>query len=475
MEADRSEVLLLGAGFSRAVSEAMPITDELGRRAIQEAGLEGDPRVPARIFDRTFTFEGWLSLLAEEQPYLDESDNADNTSLFVRLRDAIVRVLAAKEDEVVAGKAPDWLYALISLLHYRKLTVVTLNYDTLIETTVRSHHLSAEGTGNRVAPEDIVWDIPPTRPTGGGVYVIARSFRLLKLHGSLDWWGTLNDTSGATLLRSDSTSTWGNPIPLDEETRQRNFPGRSSLIIPPTATKFTYYRNPIVRELWQTAYRALRDADRLAVIGCSLAPMDVVVSGMIESAIRGRQVAVDVVNRDPDGLDGVDGPRQRLLGLGAAEDRLTSVDGDDCVKRYVKSLCDRASAELVAELAARPPESGVNVALQVSWASPMAGGPYVRGVEEIRRLTGETVELRTTRGIPLGTTTMRSPDSQGRPIERTFPTLADLMHETRTARRIVATAEDGRTSVIIGSWHEQSGTGVPKWITLAPAGEPPLP
>jgi hypothetical protein len=33
-----SEVLILGAGFSRAVSPALPLTDELGTLAISELG-----------------------------------------------------------------------------------------------------------------------------------------------------------------------------------------------------------------------------------------------------------------------------------------------------------------------------------------------------------------------------------------------------------------------------------------------------
>jgi hypothetical protein len=486
-----NEVLILGAGFSRAINAAMPVTDELGRAAIADAGLDKDPRVPSQAFGPGFPFEAWLSLLAEEEPYLDEASNADNASLFVRLRDALVRVLTASENQAISGAAPDWLYELLSVLHYHRLVVITLNYDTLIETGVRSHQLVTE-RGGQIGPKDILWDMPPLPPViqqrnlaaGTGntfwgatpweqtqpVGTINPTFRLLKLHGSLDWWAVSNDPSGATLLRDDSGSTFGNMVVLDQQTQEQQFPGRSPLIIPPTATKTGYYRNPMVRQLWQSAFTALVAAGRISLLGYSLTPVDVVVSGMIEAATRSRPVAFDVVNPEPEG------PRARLLGLGASEDRINSIGGYDGVERFVGDLCDRASADLVSELVKSDPDACLDIALLVSWGSPLTGGSHIRRVAEIIDPDADgTIELVIDRRQPLVTATEATYDSQGNPVHDPLPSLSDLILAARRAKRIIARSEDGRRFVIVGSWYRYEETGASsKWLALAPAGRQSL-
>jgi hypothetical protein len=36
---------------------------------------------------------------------------------------------------------PAWLYELVSVLHRRRATVITLNYDVLIEAAVQTHEI----------------------------------------------------------------------------------------------------------------------------------------------------------------------------------------------------------------------------------------------------------------------------------------------------------------------------------------------
>lgn len=132
----------------------------------------------------------------------------------------------------------------------------------------------------------------------------AATMRLLKLHGSLDWWWVPRDESGVTLSRYDTGSTFGAPVPLTDENRSLHLPGLERFLIPPLATKSAYYRNPITRQLWQDAYRALCSAKRISLVGYSLPLTDIVMSGMLRSAIEKSdgQVMVEVVNRDSTGL-----------------------------------------------------------------------------------------------------------------------------------------------------------------------------
>ena len=70
--AESTTVLLLGAGFSRALSAHMPLTDELGEAVVRRLHLSSDARLPPDGF-RGGVFETWLSHLADEQPFLSNS------------------------------------------------------------------------------------------------------------------------------------------------------------------------------------------------------------------------------------------------------------------------------------------------------------------------------------------------------------------------------------------------------------------
>jgi hypothetical protein len=67
---DGGDVIILGAGFSKAIFPEMPTLDELGTLSIKRAGLTDDPLIPILSSPSGFTFETWLATLAEPQPYL---------------------------------------------------------------------------------------------------------------------------------------------------------------------------------------------------------------------------------------------------------------------------------------------------------------------------------------------------------------------------------------------------------------------
>lgn len=58
-----NEVFILGAGFSRAISDRMPLTDELGNLALNR-GIFPPETAPFQGGQ----FEAWLSRRAEPQP-----------------------------------------------------------------------------------------------------------------------------------------------------------------------------------------------------------------------------------------------------------------------------------------------------------------------------------------------------------------------------------------------------------------------
>ena len=352
------EVLILGAGFSRNLSKHFPCTDQLGEQAALAAGI-GVELLPTGGF-KDGNFETWLSHLAEDQPYLSDMENFRNRARFMEVSRAIVETLRSRELEAFKKEADFWLYKLLSVVHYRQATIITLNFDTVIEVGLETHQLMpvyhpletgsfplSGGSRLKIGADDVLSNFPPrirgSLPARGigmdGVAVpIAQSFRLLKLHGSLDWFWASGDLTGETLRRATVTSQFGHPLD-DPDLRRQEVEGLDPFIVPPTAIKSLYYSNLRTRWLWRKASDALRSASRISLLGYSLPPADLVMSGMLEEVARRPSVELEVVDRKSDV------PKKRLETLGAGHVEETS--GEQCMEHFVDKYCDRAAAELI--------------------------------------------------------------------------------------------------------------------------------
>jgi hypothetical protein len=332
------ELIILGAGFSAAISPEMPLLNTLGIAAIERAGLTGDPRVPTSKFSEGFTFENWLTTLAEDQPHLSSVVNGDNAALFLRLRSAMVEILGEAEQSALGEGLPSWLASLILLLHHRQATVITFNYDRLIEIALERVSVVDTSPQNLalVSTRDVLWNRPPV-PVGDDVYGgnFLPTFRLLKLHGSLDWWIAPHDETGSTLVRKRLEIVNGVPRAMSDAERSQLLPGREVFAVPPTLSKAPYYRNFLTRELWSSSYEALREASTISIVGYSVPAADVTLLGMIEQATRQREVSVEVVNLSP-------GPIvKRLRDMGI--DNVSEIGGGNCVAEFVERYSTRAN------------------------------------------------------------------------------------------------------------------------------------
>ena len=332
--------LVLGAGFSRAVSPLMPTTDELGDLAAQALTHAGIPPPP-----QGFTggyFEAWLSRLAEPQPDLRGEENMHNQATFISLTRILREVLVRRQNEVMDSPPPWWLQRLIGVAHQARLTVIRFNYDTLLEAACNACLVWDWANRNRVFSTHLVQDLPPV-PVVARAYgtLPADTFRLLKLHGSVDCWWVNDDATGATIVRSPG-GPWRQPGPGDHA-RAGALPGRTPFVVPPAAAKSHFYRNPVTRELWQQAAAALQAADSVALIGYSLPVTDLVTSGMFADRLSGRDVTVEVVNPYPEP------PVEALKRLS-----IPAQAYDGLVESYVDTLEQQAATAATAELADLP-------------------------------------------------------------------------------------------------------------------------
>lgn len=338
--------LVLGAGFSRAVSPLMPTTDELGdqaARALADAGV----RLPPQGFTGGY-FEAWLSWLAEPQPDLRDDENLHNQAWFVRLTEVLREVLVSRQNEAMANSPPWWLRRLIGIAHRARLNVISFNY---VEAACNSCLLWDWANSTRVNSTHLVENLPPVPILAGTIGTsLADTFRLLKLHGSVDCWWVNGDVTGATIVGSTGGGWGRDQSARGDHVRNGAIPGRTPFVVPPAAAKSHFYRNPVTRELWQQAAAALAAADTVALIGYSLPVTDLVTSGMFADRLSGREVKVEVVNPNA-------GPPLEALERLAIDAEAFS----GSVESYVDTLEQQVATAATAELADLPDELPVLV------------------------------------------------------------------------------------------------------------------
>jgi len=129
------DVFILGAGFSKAIYSGMPLLRELGQKALTKLGHDA-PYIPPGL-DPT-DFEGWLSYLADDQPWLLPEESLKNRAGFLQISRVISKIISEHEDLAKGQPMPDWLRSLISYWHQTKSTVITFNYDLLVESAFES-------------------------------------------------------------------------------------------------------------------------------------------------------------------------------------------------------------------------------------------------------------------------------------------------------------------------------------------------
>lgn len=459
-DAGSQDVFLLGAGFSIAVSSDFPTTDQLGNRAVtrlRERSVidEGEARVPSGGFEPG-QFETWLARLAEDQPYLSTAENFQNRALFVEVSRSISEVLNDCEERLDHAK-PSWLYDLVSAWHARQAHVITLNYDTLIERNVANHLLADPIANEQVLSRHILDDLPAA-PTDGRQLtgVGSRTFRLLKLHGSTSWYWVPNDTTGATIGRWDPPPGTSRSDPDAVSERRRLLPGRAPFIVPPTSTKTGFYDNPVTREIWTRAYEALRQADRVFLIGYSYPENDLSVSGLIVDAVTRQPDPPDVhiVDLEPASVQA----RLRASGIASTADRS---DGDP-VRAFVGGYVDEAAQRVVNHL--RKWDLGPTPgAVCAGWGTMQ--DQYARGWIQNVRYDDESATVVLEAGAP------------GVATSTPTPMLLDkLLGLLSGARRIELDHDGGRLPMVAHrALPQRLGDGsVDSWqLELFPAGPPP--
>ena len=303
------DVFILGAGFSKAINSQMPIMSELTdlvSRKLESSEIRLPPPLkdPENNSGREIkkNIELWMTFLSESQPWIETPFNQANRSItgFIRryIRDVIDERTwnSMRPIDVIANDSqtrPEWLSNLIEEWDRRRASVITLNYDTLVERAAESDlglHIQSlyPPFFSDIRSRDAVLIGSEARNT----------FSFFKLHGSINWhYSGREDFFGEPIYYSD-ISPWGPRRSEIESEAILSSRDKEPLIIPPVMEKGTYFNNESIRRLWREASMALEGATRVFVIGYSLPQSDLGMQFFLKQSLPMEGIHWYIVNTD---------------------------------------------------------------------------------------------------------------------------------------------------------------------------------
>lgn len=300
-------VFVLGAGFTRAFVPNAPLLVDDFDIASLRSRFNSFPHARA-VLDRALaeTGDGRVDLerlmtRLSGMPYDDDDARRELGLLDSTLRKSVVRRL---EDAKAAGVDRDSLGAFARFVLAEKSSVVTFNYDDVLDQALWEVY--------RVTS---IHDVRPYwHPDGGygffcrpssaciadSLVVMDRPRSLmLKLHGSINWRPRLGETTPRGPAGLVHHEKWFPPPPGIDHVADRieAHMEPEPFIVPPVLVKSELTTHPVLRVVWELAHHALVSAKTIVFIGYSLPQTDLAARALFaETLTRSPRPDVSVVN-----------------------------------------------------------------------------------------------------------------------------------------------------------------------------------
>jgi hypothetical protein len=332
-------VLFLGAGFSS--DAGLPTMAGFGRESVRSleglnkhAGSGPNSRLAADMLIEAAEKFHHFQALCRKSPALTE-DEVNNMEIIFCIAEAIHE--SGQENIVINGVQYNienlivdiqlWLWKvfqqfppinkerttevneetykkLFRLLSPQNTTIITTNYDVVFE-----YYSSINGI-HCLYPVSDSREITITDPaTGENKFAfiaggkIAAGFTVCKLHGSVNYFyksqsdmetiDILNEMGNGTLIGKSGPwpKKWPVVLAVDAIVEIKNKYGQevTPAIVPPTYSKLT--QRKWLRNIWNAAFTALRDADKIIFIGYSMPESDGFMKALFNGALATRNNA----------------------------------------------------------------------------------------------------------------------------------------------------------------------------------------
>ena len=144
-----------------------------------------------------------------------------------------------------------------------------MNFHDFFEKIMQSKNFIQEIDGYDMDFSQI-YKVPITyigkRSRGGGFdrYPAKGDISLIKLHGSINWkWCGLSDSDPIYFCGK------GLSVNMHAQNEDQSSAGLRTCIVPPVMDKSAFYKNAVLRSLWEIAERKLQEAKNIYIIGFS--------------------------------------------------------------------------------------------------------------------------------------------------------------------------------------------------------------
>jgi len=298
-------------------------------RDLSEA-LKAKGNVPDHVTVLGENAEHWLSYLSQPQPWNSEATNLRNKASFLELTADIGSVISGQENTRDVHP-PDWLMALVQWWHEKESTVITLNYDTLIERMAR---MIKFGAGDTTLPPERLYPIALPDVRRSPIFASERvsTFTLCKLHGSINWYYSGAESYYGETIYCAPVAAWDGTFKSQEDEGLAATGDKVPLIAPPTTEKVAYFQHEALRRIWVTAAEALSSATNLICIGYSLPITDLSIQLFLRSCRQNGSIPLTIVNQSGDAR----ADYRRILNQ--SYEYPTGYTGPDAIKSFVDDL-----------------------------------------------------------------------------------------------------------------------------------------
>ncbi|MFC1712715.1 hypothetical protein ACFL6S_03540 [Candidatus Poribacteria bacterium] len=293
-----SKLFILGAGFSRAVSchmPTMPRLNEYIRGEFSQLPITARNRALYRKLSLSAGgIESLLSYLYQTMPWKDSWEtNVDNAAL-LDLSELIANYITECEVEVFEHKGglPAWTKDFVEYLHREKLTVATLNYDTVLERLCYLHLPQGYNSANAY------YEMPVTHlaqrfTSTTGIPQPNETYKLFKLHGSINFYfsGDKNIPSEQVYYVPIQSRSPRNDYERDQ-VLERCKMDLTRLVIPPVTEKTSFYGSNLIKTMWTKLREEIDKANEIYCIGYSLPKTDLTMSLFLATTVRNKKVYI---------------------------------------------------------------------------------------------------------------------------------------------------------------------------------------
>jgi len=287
-----NEIFILGSGFSKAINENMPLTNNL-KKDIETEIKSTNTYVNWEIYNSLIEnknindFEEVISLLFQNFPWKSEEEQSYFYSIFLTFSKFLAIIIKEKQ-ESYNYKTNPFLKKFIDYLKKNQSIIITFNYDTILET-------AASPTLGPIMSPNEYYKMPITKlvdriASGATAKYSEDIFRLLKLHGSINWYHSGQRLNQPLQVYLEI----GYPWEEDEKIAKKDL---YPLIIPPVFDKTGFMNLNFINVIWRDAKEYLCNANRIYIIGYSIPDADLNIKLMLKTCVK-KDAEIFLVNTD---------------------------------------------------------------------------------------------------------------------------------------------------------------------------------